>query len=127
MSKKDYFPEESLIKDDFYKNLEPLLICPICKKIYKDPVMCSKCQSIYCKNCINDSKCVKECDDAIFNNSISKMELLSKIKYRCNNCYEEVKQMDINSHLQKNCKSCKICPKEEKLIDTYTKKKKLLI
>ena len=99
----NYFPEDNIVKDGIYTSLSPLLICPICKNLFKEPLMCSGCQNVYCKICINDKKCLNNCVNNTFSPSISKNELLSKLKYRCKNCSKVVIQGDIQSHIDEGC------------------------
>lgn len=125
MKKTEYFSEDCIVEDELFRSLKSLLICPKCNKIYNNPMMCQNCQKIYCHKCIDntDKKCLNN-ENHNFVKSLSKNELLSKIKYRCKNCSEIVIQSDIHSHLEKNCiYQEKI---EKKLSETFLTKKKLL-
>ena len=128
MEKEDYFTDDCIVESELYLKLKDLLICPICKKLYKDPLMCSGCQSTYCQRCIENyiknNICPKNCKKIKFSKSISKNELLSKLKYKCKNCQEEVIQSNIKAHLESNCEK-----KEEKvktLSETFLQKKALV-
>ena len=87
--------------------------------------MCSICQKVFCQKCIEENIksniCPYNCQNAKFIRSIQKNELLSKMKYKCKNCGEEVMQSDINTHLNSNCKP----KKEQTLAEIYQNKKKL--
>jgi hypothetical protein len=128
MEKEEYFTDDCIVESELYLKLKDLLICPICKKLYKDPLMCSGCQSTYCQKCIGTyikkNTCPKNCKNIKFSKSISKNELLSKLKYKCKNCKEEVIQSNIKAHLESNCEK-----KEERtrtLGEIYQKKKELV-
>ena len=67
--------------------------------------MCTNCGSTFCENCIiNKSKC-ESCNEKKieYKENISKNELLSKISYKCKNCFQEVFKSDIDYHLSINC------------------------
>ena len=124
MDKKGYFSDDCVVKNDLYNQIKDLIICPLCKKIYKEPLMCSKCQNAYCQECLEKfsgiTSCPNKCNNSKFSKSISKNEFLSKLKFRCNNCGEDILQSDINIHLESNCH-----PKIEK--KNKNKNKKTLI
>ena len=69
--------------------------------------MCSGCQKVFCLQCLDNFSSAKECPNnclnSKFSKSISKNELLSKIKFKCKNCEEDILQSDINVHLESNC------------------------
>lgn len=107
MKKEEYFSDDCIVENSLFKSLKELLICPLCKNIFKEPLMCSECQGVFCEKCLDNylsgKVCPNKCHNNKFSKSISKNELLSKIKYKCKNCKKEVMQSDINSHLESNC------------------------
>ena len=107
MKKEDYFSDDCIVEDSLYKEIKSLLICPLCNKILKEPLMCSGCQNSYCLKCLenlsNITSCPNKCNKNKFSKSISKNELLSKIKYKCKNCKEDIFQINIPAHLESNC------------------------
>ena len=124
MEKNDYFSDDSIVEDDLFRALKKMLICPICNKIYKDPIICTGCQGVYCHKCINN-KCPKNCVNNKLSKCVSKNEMLSKIKYKCKNCLEEVSQIDIKAHLNLNCEHKKECQRTQSLSEIYYEQKKL--
>ena len=126
----EYFSDDCIVKDDLYISLKELLICPLCHKILKEPYMCKVCQSVYCKKCLenysNLKKCPKDGKESVFIKSISKKDLLSKLKYKCKNCSKIVFQTDINAHLEKNCDNDER-EEDEKTLSEIIKTKKQLI
>ena len=107
LEKNEYFTDDSVVEDQLYLSLKDLLICPYCHKLIKNPFMCNKCQKNYCKKCLEDFSNMKKCPydnkESEFKHSIMINEMLSKLKYKCNNCKKEIPQSDIKSHLETNC------------------------
>ena len=127
MKKEDYFSEDCIVENVYYKTLKDLLTCPLCNKLFKDPLMCSDCQNVYCQKCLElkylkDKICPNNCKNAKFVKSITKNEMLSKILYKCKNCSNEVKQSDINAHLESNCKK----ERTKTLSELYQTKKEII-
>ena len=127
MDKEDYFSDDCIVEDPLFLAIKSLIFCPLCKKIFKEPMMCSICQQVFCKKCIEDDlnkkTCPNKCINCNFYRSISKNEIISKIKYKCKNCNEEVCNDSIKTHLESNCK--KDCKRTKTLGELYTNKKTL--
>ena len=127
MDKKDYFSDDCIVKDVLFNALKDLLTCPLCNKIYNEPLMCSNCQNVYCEECLKNypksNACPNNCINFKFVKSINKNELLSKIKYKCKNCSKEVNRNDIKSHLESNCE--KTIEKTKTLSEIYQTKKRI--
>lgn len=125
MENSEYLSEDCIVKDEIYCSLINFIICPLCNKIYKDPMICDNCTKVYCNNCIKKegNLCPNGCKNSKIKECTSKSELLSKIKYKCKNCSEIVKGKNIKSHLELNCTPNII--KERKLSEIYQTKKKL--
>ena len=130
IEKDEYFTDDCIIQDSFFLALKDLLICHLCNKILKEPYMCNECQNVYCKKCLENYSQLKICPnenkESKFISSITKKELLSKLKYRCKNCLKEVNQPDINSHLELNCEHNEIKEKEKTLAEVIHRKKELI-
>ncbi len=128
MKKEDYFSDDCIIKNELFISLKDLLTCPLCKNIYKDPLICSGCQNVFCQKCLEnyskESNCPNNCKNNKFSKSILKNELLSKIKYKCKNCKEEVEKNNIKAHLELNCQK-KDDKKEKTLAQIFQTKKTL--
>ena len=92
--------------------------------------MCSECQNAYCKKCLENYSNLKRCPNdnknTKFSHCIQKNDLLSKLKYRCNNCLKEVVQTDIQSHLKSNCKTNTEMERERTLSEIIQTKKELI-
>ena len=130
VEKDEYFSDDCIIQNSFYLAIKDLLICSLCNKILKDPYMCDECQNVYCKKCLENYSQLKICPnenkESKFISSITKKELLSKLKYRCKNCLKEVNQIDIKSHLEANCKHNEIKEKEKTLAEMIQNRKELI-
>ena len=91
--------------------------------------MCSICQNSYCKKCLesysNLKKCPNEENEREFKPCILKDNMLSKLKYKCNNCNKEVQKNEIKAHLEENCETNE--DKREKTLSELMKSKKQLI
>jgi hypothetical protein len=108
-----YINNDTVIKDDIYKTIEELILCPLCHNILIEPVICLKCQKSFCKKCINkltDIKCPNNCETVEFPKCISKNEILTKLKFKCKYCQSILSYDDALKH--KN-----VCNKE--LIDSF--------
>ena len=125
MENKDYFPEESVVKDSIYTMMKNTITCSLCNKIIKDPMMCTNCQKTYCKNCLNNwvNTCPNNCENPQYVKNISVINILSKLKYECQNCGKQIKSEDIKSHLDSNC--VKIIKKAKTLAEEFKTKKTL--
>lgn len=126
--KNQFFTEDCIIKDEYYNSFKKVILCKICFKILKEPMMCTQCQVNYCKNCIEDwskdhSRCPQDCEIPNYIKNIDKESIISNLKYRCNNCQEEVKYSQIESHLSKGCEKNE---NSLRLSESIYKKKKLI-
>ena len=126
LEKENYFTDDCIVEDQLYLALKDLITCPICHKILKNPYMCTRCQTTYCKKCLEDYSSLKKClnheEEVQFKHSIMKSEMLSKLKYKCKNCFKEVIQSDIKAHLQDNCEHVEIERKKTLAEEIKTKK-----
>lgn len=99
-----YFDEDSLIENEYYKGIHNLIICTICNQIFKEPMMCNKCQKTFCKKCLNEvDKENHQCENPEYMESINANNLLLNLKYLCKNCKKEIRKGDIEAHLKENC------------------------
>ena len=70
--------------------------------------MCIKCQNVYCQRCIdnwnkNEKKCPNNCEAPEYNNCIAKNEILSKLKFTCVGCNEEIDYNNAENHHELCC------------------------
>ena len=90
---QDYINENNIIKDQIYNEFKFSIICPICTNIIYEPMMCMKCQNVYCRSCIIQwskikTHCPNRCANPNYQKSIAKSELLSKLRFKCKYCEE---------------------------------------
>ena len=65
---ENYINEETVVKDGVYLIFKDDVICPICSNLIINPMMCMRCQNVYCKKCIEawnkkDNKCPNRCEN----------------------------------------------------------------
>ena len=105
---ENYFNDYTIIKDNIYTVFKDLIECPLCLGVFVDPVMCTNCQNVYCKKCIDDwtkksKQCPNRCINPNYQKSLVKNELLSKIKYKCNECGKTLNYGSVKNHKDVCC------------------------
>ena len=101
-----YVNNKTLVEDDISKALKLLVTCSLCNNILINPVMCMGCQKVYCKKCIDNSinidrKC--KCENKDYPKCIGKNEILSKLKFICVGCQEEISYEEAEKHHDSCC------------------------
>ena len=99
-----YINEGTVVNDQIYQLFKESLICPICTNILIEPVMCMKCQNSYCKRCSEDwskknDKCPNRCENPNYQRSLEKNNILSKLKFKCENCGEQIFYEKVENHM----------------------------
>ena len=111
MSKlREYINNNSVIKDEIYKQFESSLSCSICLDIMIDPVMCMNCEAKFCKTCQEDwsqrnNTCPNRCKNPKYEKSMIAQGLLSRLKFICYKCEEVIDYEDIKNHSKINCEN----------------------
>ena len=100
---EEYFNSKTIIEDEIYKAFKETVTCPLCKNILIEPLICMKCQKIYCKKCINNldldnKKCPNNCIEPFFENCLGISEILSKLKFKCEKCEKQIEYNDAQNH-----------------------------
>ena len=95
--------EEQIENYDQYKKILESFCCPICLDIVKNPLECTKCETLYCEECwefikMAGKKCTMNCEKA----SVKKankfvLDTLSKLKITCESCQK--KNIDYNMYI----------------------------
>ena len=98
-----YINKETLVKNEISQLFETSVICFLCKNILIKPFMCMKCQNNYCKKCIDNwreknENCPNGCDSPSYKDSLAKKDILSKLKFNCLKCGEEIPYDDSENH-----------------------------
>ena len=106
---EEYVNNDTLKEDELSKLFKDSVTCPQCKNIFINPVICMTCQKVYCKKCIdnwskNNQKCPNNCDKPDYQKCLGKNDILSKLKFICVGCKEEIGY----DNAEKHHKSC--CP-----------------
>ena len=84
-----------------------------------------KCQKIYCKKCINsltsnNQKCPNGCLNPFFENCLGIIEILSKLKFKCEKCEKQIEYKKVQEHCEFHSKK----DKEKKEKDKKNKENK---
>ena len=64
---EEYINDKTIIKNEIYNAFKDFIKCPLCSGILINPVMCMKCQTAFCRQCVDDwslknpTKCLKGC------------------------------------------------------------------
>jgi hypothetical protein len=106
---EEYINEDTIIEDEIYNIFKDTVTCPLCLGILLNPVICMKCQNVFCKKCADDwskkdSKCPNRCVEPNYQISVGKNDILSKLKFKCKKCSNTVYYDDMKKHIDSNCK-----------------------
>ena len=90
--------------------------CVICQCFSLDPLFCTKCNAVYCRNCLAEysqknfnnqqPSCPTKCGSKIFTGPPKLfIDVLNNIKIKCvyEGCYKDIEYLDFKTHLEK-CK-----------------------
>ena len=108
-----YVNDDTIVKNDIYEAFSDSVICPLCKKLMIEQVLCVGCQNVFCKKCIEDRKakgegCPNNCENPEFKNVIEKRNNITKFKFKCiKGCGEEILFKNIEKHYSSDCLSDK--------------------
>ena len=101
---EQYVNNETIIKDSIYESFKEFIICPICKKIIIEPVMCLICFSKFCKNCKDKGVNLCKCDNPKYQSIKEDKKMISKFKFKCiKGCGEEIPYDEIKNHYSTDC------------------------
>ena len=108
-----YIDDDCLIEDEYYNNVKDTIKCEYCKQILKQPMMCKECMKTFCNKCTKNSQKKKDkkdkkghnCKKAKYTDNITANKIMSKLKYLCKNCKNEIKKEDIENHLKEGCET----------------------
>ena len=99
---------KTIISDNIYQMFKDTVICPLCKSIFINPVMCLKCQNTYCQKCIDkwkqeNEKCPDNCDEPNYQECKGKIDILSNLKFICVGCGIEITYKEAKDHHESCC------------------------
>ena len=118
-----YIDDDCLIEDEFYNDIKEMIECKLCQKLLKTPMMCNVCGSAFCNNCVKKMQKKKDkshkCKKAKYIENKNVIKMMSKLKYLCRNCKNEVKKEDIENHLKQGCEKLE---NPTRLMDSIYKK-----
>ena len=101
---EEYINNNTIVKDELYNAFKESISCPLCLNILINPVMCMKCQNVFCKKCINiwsknNDKCPNKCIEPNYQRCLGKNDILSKLKFKCEECQNIIKYDEAKNHL----------------------------
>ena len=108
------FLNDNVIKDSDYESYKDFIFCPICKNIIHLPLMCMSCQNTFCKKCIekwdieHPYKCIFRCQFPDYKYCVNVGNMLSKLKFKCSECFEIVNYGQIEKHFLSKCNTIDI-------------------
>lgn len=110
MEKCPYVIEKNdIINKEEFKVIEQIVTCPICCGVIFNPYQCTKCENIFCKDCIENWQkkseiCPFKCEKSKYKESKLAQRILNIIKIKCKNgCNEEISYGDIVTHYDEKC------------------------
>lgn len=109
----DFMNEKCVVKSEYYKAVKDSIICLICMDIIVDPIMCVKCQNVYCKKCIENwdrvnKQCPIKCPYTKYRKCRVKAEILNKLKFECKKCKDIIDYENMPKHVYSDCNKIKI-------------------
>ena len=130
IDEKDFTGIESCLKDEDI--IDPF-VCILCYGIAISPVKCSKCETVYCLECLPEDveskfKCYKMCgSQTLLKLGRIEMNILKALTFKCQHaeeykCTAIVKYENIRKHLENDCVH-KIQPKLTSRLEKYYKLK----
>ena len=104
----EFINEDSVIKNEYYSSFQDSVTCPLCLSIFIDPVMCMKCQNVYCRKCADDwskkdSKCPNRCLEPKYQKCLQKDEILSNLHFKCEKCKLTISYNKAKNHKDNCC------------------------
>jgi len=101
---EEYVNLNTLVEDDISKMFKDSAICPLCLNILIEPIICMKCQKVFCKKCIENWKKKSEkcpnvnCNSPSYKECIGKKEILSILKFKCSRCGALIEYFEAKDH-----------------------------
>jgi len=96
INKGSFYIDESLVQNKtYYEHVKTHVTCTICDGLLNDPVICSSCETPYCRNCIKtwqekNNSCPARCSPPLIVKNIFRMlkNTLDEVKVKCkiNDC-----------------------------------------
>jgi hypothetical protein len=98
-----YVNLDTVIRDDLFEVFKDSITCPLCLNILIEPIICMKCQKVYCKKCIEkwkkkNSKCPSNCNPPNYQDCLGKKDILSILSFKCKKCGQSINYFDAKKH-----------------------------
>jgi hypothetical protein len=104
-----YVNNNTLVQNDLALMFKSSINCILCNNILIEPLMCMNCQKVCCKKCIdkwkidNNEKCPNNCSNPNYQNCRDRNEILSKLKFICVGCNNEIEYNEAKNHHDSCC------------------------
>ena len=95
---KKFINNNTVVKDDNYMENKDYIICSECQHILINPFICSNCNSIYCKECLNKINACNNCKQSYHTRNIFINDILSSLKIKCLICNNNINYYDNKNH-----------------------------
>ena len=105
---EEYVNNDTLKEDDISTSFKNSVTCSICNNILINPIICLKCQKVFCKKCIdkwkeNNNNCPNNCNEPNYQKCLGKNDILSKFKFFCVGCNDEIDYDKAEAHHNDCC------------------------
>ena len=125
---EEYINNNTIVKDAVYNAFKGAITCPLCSNILIDPIMCTKCQKVYCQRCINEwskkeKKCPNNCEELKIQKCIGKNDILFKLNFKCEACGKNFNYEKAIKHLKKCYPDKKFPEEKESKFEKLTREK----
>ena len=98
-----YINDNTIVKDYIFIKNKEYIKCYKCKMFLIDPLICSDCQSIFCKKCLDENNNIcQNCKSSNLYNNIFINDILSSLKFKCIKCNNNINYNNIKDHYIKN-------------------------
>ena len=121
--------EDAVDNFEDYKGIIKNLLCCVCLDIVKNPMECSKCETLYCTICweiikMAGKQCVSKCDASSSIKKANKFvrEILTKLSFKCKRCNKtKIAYEDYVKHIE-TCNIDPNAPSRDSLISIVLEK-----
>ena len=101
---ENYIDGYTIVANEIYLSFKEDVVCPICSNILIEPQMCTNCQNVYCRKCLNEwtkksNQCPNRCDTPNYITSKEKLNIISKLKFKCKKCGEQISHEQMEKHI----------------------------
>jgi FtsZ-binding cell division protein ZapB len=111
MTELDFNSRDLIKNHEYFSEFDNILTCTICLGFLVNPLECTKCQTTYCKDCIEswDGKCPKRCGSQLYvKPHRNTLQMLEKLVIKCYRCPKFLNYKQLVDHKENKCDKIKI-------------------